>query len=266
MAYRSDAVRRFDANLGFLFLELPLLERFAAARRAGFTGVELMSPESASAQQIATAARDAGVEIVLCNSPVGDLVSGGLGLSGVPERQQQFRDAMQWVADFAAIIGCRRVNVGPSRVAHEGERAVCFGVLAENLRFAGELFGQQRITALIEPLNTRDFDRVLLSSVDSAMNVIRASDHPNVALQFDIYHMHQMHSDALAELEANLASIGHVQFADVPGRGAPGTGSIDFGLFFSTLDRLGYAGWLGAEYRPAERTEESLAWLEVYRG
>lgn len=259
-------VRRFDANLGFLFLELPLLERFDAARQAGFMGVELMSPESASPKQIANAARDAGVEIVLCNSPVGDLVSGGLGLSGVPGRQQEFQEVMQWVADFAETIGCQRVNVGPSRVAAEGERNACLGVLAENLRFAGELLGERRITALIEPLNTRDFDRVLLSSVDSAMNVIRASDHPNVALQFDIYHMHQMHDDAIAALEENIASVGHVQFADMPGRGAPGTGSIDFGMLFSTLDRLDYAGWLGAEYRASERTEQSLAWLERYRG
>jgi hydroxypyruvate isomerase len=257
-------MRRFAANLGHLFRELPLLERFAAARRTGFTAVELLSPEGIAAESIAAAARDAGVQVVLCNSPVGDLMSEGLGLSGVPGRQAQFREAMHGIANFAHSVGCPTVNIGPSRVANVAERAACLGVLTDNLGVAGSVLGEHGIRALIEPLNSRAFEAVLLTTVDDAMAAIKGCGHPNVGLQFDIYHMHQMHSDALAELETHGASVRHIQFADVPGRGAPGTGSIDFERFFSTVDRIGYAGWLGAEYVPAGRTEETLGWLERY--
>ena len=256
---------QFDASLAFLFLERPLLERFAAARSAGFAAVEIHGPESASAAEIAAAADAAGVDIVLCNAPVGDLLSGGPGLSGVPGRQSQFREAVQRVASFARTIGCRAVNVGPSRTTSETEREASMATLAENLRYAGACLGEHGIRVLVEPVNVHDFPGVLLQTADQAMAVIQASGGANVSLQFDLYHMQRMQADVLAVLEKNIASIAHVQIADVPGRSQPGTGQIDFAAFFATLDRLGYAGWVGAEYRPAERTERTLEWLDHYR-
>ena len=134
-------------------------------------------------------------------------------------------------------------------------------MLVENLKVAGSLLGEHGIRALVEPVSSRDFENALLHDADEAAAVIRDCGHPNVFLQFDIYHMHQMHADALVALRAHIASVAHIQFADVPGRGAPGTGQIDFADFFATVDSLGYAGWTGAEYRPAGRTENTLAWL-----
>ncbi len=256
---------RFAANLGFLFPELPLLERFAAAREAGFAAVEIQGPGTATNAQIAAAAREAGVEIVLCNIPVGDLLSGGCGLSGVAGRQGEFQDAVRWGSAFAQAIGCSAVNIGPSRVVDGSQREANLAVLIENLQFAGELLGAHGIRVLVEPVSYNDFAHTLLHDADDAMAVIRDCAHPNVFLQFDVYHMHQMHADALATLRTHIASVAHIQFADVPGRGAPGTGLIDFTNFFATVDRLGYAGWTGAEYRPAGRTIDTLAWLPKQR-
>lgn len=256
---------RFAANLGFLFPELRLLDRFAAARRCGFTAVEIHGPENATAGQIAAAAAAANVQIVLCNAPVADFVSGGAGLSGVAHRREEFRQAVRDVRDFARAVGCTSVNVGPSRVLDPAERSTSFATLTENLRFAGEHLAEAGIRALVEPLNPRDFADVLLCDIGSALQVIQASRQPNVFLQFDLYHVQQMIPDPLAVLEANLSRVGHMQFADVPGRGPPGTGYVDFAAFFAALDVLGYTGWVGAEYRPGGSTESSLGWFERYR-
>jgi hydroxypyruvate isomerase len=228
--------------------------------------VEIAGPETASAHEIAAAAATAGVEVVLCNAPVADLLSGGPGLSGVPGRQGQFHEAIRSVGRFARAIGCSSVNVGPSRVEEGMERQACLGVLADNLRFAGDVLGDLGVRALVEPLNWYDVDRVLLRNVDETMSVFEMCAHPNVFLQFDAYHMYQMHADPLHVLESAGSVVGHVQFADVPGRGAPGTGQIDFEAFFTTLDRLDYRGWAGAEYRTPYGTAGTLAWLARYRG
>jgi len=148
----------------------------------------------------------------------------------------------------------------------EAGRDACLATLAENLAFAGELLNDHGIRALIEPLNSNDFATILLSTADDAMQVIRASNSPNVFLQFDAYHMYQMHTEPLAVLAAHIKRVGHIQFADVPGRGAPGTGAIDFDAFFSTVTSLGYPGWMAAEYRPSGQTESTLGWLRRYAG
>jgi hydroxypyruvate isomerase len=169
------------------------------------------------------------------------------------------------VARFAKAIGCGAVNVGPSRVEEGWERQACLNVLADNLRIAGDILGDLDARALVEPLNWYDFDRVLLRNVHETMSVLEMCAHPNVFLQFDAYHMYQMHADPLDVLESAGPTMGHVQFADVPGRGAPGTGQIDFDALFATLDRLDYPGWAGAEYRTPHGTAGTLEWLKRYR-
>jgi hydroxypyruvate isomerase len=263
-SFRSATVLRFDASLACLFLERPLLERFAAARAAGFTAVEIQGPEANRPADIAAAAGAAGVEIVLCNAPVDDLLSGGRGLSGVPGRQPQFREAIQRAAEFATIIGCPAVNVGPSRIGSVAEREAGMATLAENLCYAGELLAAHKIRALVEPVNVHDFPGVLLRDATDALATIRDSEAANVFLQLDLYHMVRMNADVTAVLETSITRLAHVQFADVPGRGPPGSGRIDFETFFMTLDKLGYAGWVGAEYRPDMVTEQTLSWLERY--
>jgi len=250
------------ANLAFFFRDRPILERFQMARDAGFTGVELWSCETATPDQVAAAANAAGTAIVCCNASSGDLQSGGIGLSGTPGREREFEEAIRGVTTTARAIGCRQVNVGPCRLANEGERASAMATLTRNLAFAGDELGRWGIRALVEPLNPIDVPHVLLAKVADAVDVIARAANPNVYLLFDIYHVTQIEQNPLQRLEEHFGKIGHIQFADVPGRGAPGTGAIRFHDFFHALKRLNYSGWVSAEYRPTAPLHSSHAWLQ----
>lgn len=253
---------RVAANLAFLFRDRPILERFQMARDAGFAGVELWSCEDASPDQVAAAARAAGTEIVCCNASSGDLQSGGLGLSGVPGREREFEAALRAAAASARAIGCRQVNVGPCRLAGEGQRAPAMATLARNLALAGDELGRSGIRALVEPVNPMDVPRALLAKVSDAMEAISRAANPNVYLLFDIYHVAQIEPNPLLCLEQHFGRIAHIQFADAPGRGAPGTGAIPFHEFFGTLKRLNYRDWISAEYRPTAPAHSSHGWLQ----
>jgi hydroxypyruvate isomerase len=252
---------RFDANLAFLFKDRPILERFQAAREAGFSGVELWSCENATPEEVAAAATSAGIEIVCVNASVGDLRAGGAGLSGVPGREREFEDAIHAAVAVARTLRCKQVNVGPCRLVSDGQRSAALATLARNLAFAAEELGHLGIRALVEPVNAIDVPGVLLQRVGDAVDVIARAEHPNVGLLFDIYHITQIDPSPLRCLEQHFASIGHIQIADVPGRGAPGTGRIDFLEFFEKLEQLEYSGWIGAEYQPGEPQHSTHAWL-----
>jgi len=219
---------RFDANITFMFRELPILERFAAAKKAGFTAVEILSPEDASPLDIATSIEQADLEVVLCNAPMGDFIDGGLGISAVPGKEVDFQRAIEQVRDMANFLNCPRIHIGPSRVAKDGNRNDYIETLIQNLKIASEVLGQSDIEVLVEPLNTFDMPDILLSSVDETLAVIDATGCKNIKLQFDIYHMSQMEKEPLVQLEKNISRIGHIQFADCPGRGEPGTGHYVF--------------------------------------
>jgi hydroxypyruvate isomerase len=253
---------RIAANLAFFFRDRPILERFQMASDAGFAGVELWSCENAPPDEVAAAATAAGTEIVCCNAASGDLQSGGVGLSGVPGREREFEAAVRSAAATARAIGCRQVNVGPCRLASEEQRASAMATLARNLAFAGNELGRWGIRALVEPLNPVDMPGVLLAKVADAMDAISRAANPNVCLLFDIYHVTQIEPSPLRCLEQHFGSIAHIQFADVPGRGAPGTGTIPFREFFDTLKRLAYRRWISAEYRPTDLTHSSHRWLQ----
>lgn len=256
---------RFDVNISFLFRELPLLERFDAASKAGFKAVEILSPEDAKIDDINIAAKQAGVKIVLCNAPAGDFVSGGPGLSGVPGRETAFREAVAQVVEMAHAFSCPSVHISPSRVPKGEDRDACLSVLTENLHYAADSLQQVGTRVLLEPLNTNDVPDVLIRHVEEAKEVIAAADHPNLGLQFDIYHMAQMEADFIEVLKDNIEHIKHIQFADTPGRGEPGSGELDFSEIFSVLDSCNYEGWLGAEYIPTCSTPDSLDWFTTFR-
>jgi len=253
---------KFDANITFMFRELPILERFVAAKKAGFSGVEILSPEDASPQSIAEAVRQAEIEVVLCNAHMGDFIQGGLGLSAVPGREKEFSNAIELARKMAKQFDCPRIHVGPSRVAEGDDRSRYIDTLVKNLKLASEVLGKAGIEVLVEPLNTVDMPDILLSSVDETLDVIDATGCNNIKLQFDIYHLSQMEADPLAQLEKHIHRIGHIQFADCPGRAEPGTGKIKFNDYFEKLNDLGYQGWVGAEYMPTKQTEETLHWLQ----
>jgi len=255
---------KFDANLTFLFRELPLPERFAAARAAGFSGVELLITEGASADALRRAAREAGIEVVLCNAPMGDFLAGGLGLSGAPGRENEFAGAIKEAAALAVSLSCSRIHVGPSRLEDGASRATALAVLRKNLLMAAEVLGEAGVEALVEPLNTNDFPDALLYDPDECAAIIEDIDVENLKLQYDVYHMSQMQPSIVSAFCRHIERIGHVQFADAPGRGAPGSGQIDFLAFFEAVEKSGYQGWLGAEFNPGENPAP-FAWLERYQ-
>lgn len=256
---------QFDANITFLYRELPLVERFAAARADGFGAVEILSPEGVAIDQLASAAAAAGIAVALCNAPMGDFLEGGPGLSAVPGREAEFRRALEQARQMAVALGCTTVHLGPSRVPAGADRAHCVDVLANNLAFAAGALAGDGITATLEPMNTTDYPDVCLRTVADAHAVLASVDEPNTALQFDVYHMAQMEEDLHASIAANIGSIGHFQFADVPGRHEPGSGTLDFAVLFRLIEDLGYKGHVGAEYLPSAATSASLAWLTRYR-
>jgi hydroxypyruvate isomerase len=252
---------RLDANLALLFRDRPLLERFAAAKRAGFDAVEFWDCEGATARDVAAAVAAAGVSVISCNAPAGDLVTGGLGLSGVPGRERDFEAAIAIVAEVAQAAGCPNVHISPCRLAPGASRAAALATLERNLAFAADTLGRIGIRTLIEPISPADIPGVLLGSLAAVLEVIERVAHPNAYVLFDFYHVSQTDAAPLALLRSCYARIGHVQIADFPGRGAPGTGRLDFGGFLGALASLGYAGWIGAEYRPALPEHSQHAWL-----
>lgn len=250
---------RFAANLTMLFTERPLEERFRAAAGAGFDGVEVLFPYELPAERLAALVSEAGLPLALINAPPGDWAAGERGLAAVPGREAEFRASVETALDYAKAAGVPRVHV-MSGIAPPGDAAAeaawrgAMGRAADTLGAAG-------IELLVEPLNGRDMPGYFLDDFDRAAELIAALGRPNVRLQFDIYHRQILHGDVIAGLRRYRDLIGHVQIASVPGRAEPGTGELDDFRVLGELGALGYAGWVGCEYRPARRTEEGLGWL-----
>ncbi len=254
------------ANISWLFREHEFVDRFAAAREAGFTGVEFHDPEGVDPATVARAARNAGVTIALFNASLGDFVEGGPGLSGVPGREEEFRTVVGEACEFGEGIGGGAVvQIGPSRVPEGTSRSQCFDVYVENLRYAAACLEQVNCLAMVEPMNTVDLPGVLIPDAVAGLDAIQAAATKNLGLQFDTYHDRMAGRDVYASMRELAGKMRHVQFSDVPGRHEPGTGSLDVQEVFRILDQQGYEHWVGGEYRPTGSTEASLAWLNKYR-
>jgi len=252
-------VPRFAANLSLLFTERPMLERFAAARTAGFGAVEIQFPYEHDPRQLAAAAFDANVEVVLINAPV--IESHRFGLACVPELRDAFRSGLDRLAEYAQALGVCRVNLLAGQAGVDDSTARV--TLVDHLLLAAErLDGIARV--LLEPINALDVPNYLVDGFELAREVI-ADCEDRVGLQFDVYHAARMGLDPLSELATNLALVGHVQFADAPGRHEPGTGRIEFEPLWTLLDDAGYSGFVSAEYHPSGDTRSSLGWLERWR-
>jgi hydroxypyruvate isomerase len=214
---------------------------------------------------LAAARQAAGVAFVLINLPAGRLDQGELGLACLPDRRDAFARAVTLAADTATAIGCPRVNCLSGKLPPGESRARCWEVLVENVRWAAERLAERGIQLLVEPLNRVDNPGVMLGTTVEGDALLDAVRHANLALQYDVYHARAAGEDWLAGLTQRIGRIGHVQFSDYPGRGAPGTGDMDLPLFFETIDRLPYPGWTGAEYRPGGVTLDSLGWRAAIR-
>ncbi|WP_322980832.1 hydroxypyruvate isomerase family protein [Pseudomonas sp. C11] len=256
---------KIAANLSMLFTELPLRERVLAAMRAGFEGVEIQFPYELPAIALKETLELSGLPLVLINVPTGDLMTGGPGLAGVPARQAEFDAALQEALSYAAMVRPACVNVLPGRLAEGLSREQALDCLVANLRKSAEAFAVLGIRVLVEAINPIDMPGFLINTPEHLDELLRAVNHPNLAAQYDLYHMARQDLDA-AGVRLLAGRIGHVQFADVPGRGAPGSGELAFAPLLGALRDSGYDGWLGAEYKPGEQgTRASLGWLQVFR-
>jgi hydroxypyruvate isomerase len=256
---------RFAANLTMLFTEVPFLERFGAAARAGFRAVEFVSPYEHPAEEVARAARAASVEVVLFNLPPGDWARGDRGMACDPARAAELRESVERGLAYASALGCPRLHcMAGIRPAGVPEAALREAYLA-SLRHAARALAARGLTLLVEGINTRDMPGYYLSTSRQAFELMDAVAAPNLHYQYDVYHMQIMEGDLAPTLERRLDRIGHVQIADTPGRNEPGTGEVNFRFLLRHLDRLGYRGWVGCEYRPRAGTEAGLSWMEEWR-
>ena len=255
---------RFSANVSMLFTEHALTDRVVAARDAGFAAVEVQFPYDTAVEDWVAAQARAGIGFAVFNLPVGDLRTGGPGLAAMPGREAAFRAAVAEGKRYAAALRPRNVNVLCGWPPAALDRAACRATLVANLRHAAEELSGLGVRVVVEAVNTRDRPGYFLSRTADALAVLDAAGHGNLALEHDLYHMQIMEGDLVATLERALPRIGHIQFADTPGRHEPGTGEINFPFVFAAIDRLGYDGFVGAEYVPTGRTEDSLGWLRPY--
>jgi hydroxypyruvate isomerase len=255
---------RFAANLTMLFTEVPFLDRFSAAARAGFRAVEFVSPYEHPAEEVARAAADAGVEVVLFNLPPGDWGRGDRGMACDPARGAEVREGVLRGLAYARALRCPRLHcMAGIRPAGATEAALREAYLA-SLRHAGRALAAEGLTLVVEGINTRDMPGYYLSTSRQAFELMDEAALPNLYYQYDVYHMQIMEGDLAPTLERRIARIGHVQIADPPARNEPGTGEVNFRFLLRHLDRIGYRGWIGCEYRPRAGTEAGLSWMEEW--
>lgn len=255
---------RFSANLSILFTEVDFMARFERAARAGFEAVECQFPYQWPKEQLSEQLETYHLEQVLHNLPAGDWSAGERGIACLPGREQEFQDSVGLGIDYAKGLSCPQVNClgarNPEDVPSQGVRET----LIRNLRFAATALQKEGIRLLVEALNERDVPGFYLVHTRDALELLREVGHPNLWLQYDIYHMQVMEGDLTRTILDSLDCIGHMQLADNPGRHEPGTGEINYANLFRSIDEAAYDGWIGCEYNPAGTTEDGLGWLQPY--
>ncbi|HDZ55794.1 MAG TPA: hydroxypyruvate isomerase [Pseudomonas xinjiangensis] len=252
------------ANLSLLFAELPLIDRINCAAHAGFDGVEIQFPYDVSAQSLAVALANAQMPLVLINVPAGDLLAGGAGLAGVPGREGDFADALQQALEYAQKVRPLKINVLPGKLVQGVEPQAALDVLAANLFKAASAFAELGVQVTCEAINRRDMPGFLIASSRELKDLLARVDHPNLSAQLDFYHMAQAGETLEGSVNELAGRIGHVQFADWPGRREPGSGGLNFSEGLEALRAQGYGGWLSAEYRPSGETSQGLQWLDAW--
>lgn len=253
---------KFAANLTMLFTEVPFLDRFEHAAQAGFTAVEFLFPYAYPAQEIRQRLDAHGLTMVLHNLPAGDWDAGERGIACHPDRVAEFREGVAQAIGYAQALGVKQLNClagkAPAGVAEELLRATLVG----NLRFAAAALKKAGLRLLIEPINTFDIPGFYLNRTAQAVSILDEVGADNAFVQYDIYHAQRMEGELAATMQKYLPRIGHIQLADNPGRNEPGTGEINYPFLFAHLDRIGYGGWIGCEYKPATTTEAGLDWRQ----
>mgnify|MGYP001111260801 CR=1 FL=1 len=252
---------RFAANLTMLFTEYPVLERYDRAAAAGFQAVEFFFPYDEDVQGIKSALERNGLTQILFNLPAGDWAKGERGIANDPRRVNEFRDGVRRALDIAALLGVTRINCLAGITLPDVPVEDQWATLRDNLAFAAEAAQEAGVRQLVEPINPYDIPGFFLNKPSRGFELLDEVGHPNLWLEYDIYHAQRTEGNLTATLREKIGRIAHIQIADSPGRNEPGTGEINYQYVFSELDKLGYDGWIGLEYRPSGSTEASLSWL-----
>lgn len=256
---------RFSANLSMLFLEYSFLERFDKAAQSGFRGVEFMFPYDYDIDVLKEKLQTNQLEHTLHNLPAGDWAAGERGIACIPGREEEFRDGVAAAVRYAKGLGNKKINCleGKTPAGFSAEQIQL--TLVENLRYAANMLAKEDILLLIEPINHFDIPGFHLTGTQQALALIDCVGSNNIKIQYDIYHMQRMEGELTQTMTTWANKIGHFQIADNPRRGEPGTGEINYDFIFKFIDKSGYDGWVGCEYKPLTTTEAGLSWINQYR-
>ncbi len=256
---------RFAANLTMLFTEHAFLDRFEAAAKAGFKAVEFLFPYAFNPGEIKRRLDANGLQLVLHNLPAGNWDAGERGIACHPDRVEEFREGVEKAIGYAQVLGVRQLNCLAGKAPAGVGDDVLRQTVVENLRYAAEGLEKAGLRLLIEPINTFDIPGFYLNRTVQAAGLLVEVGADNAFIQYDIYHAQRMEGELAATVQKYLPRIGHIQLADNPGRNEPGTGEINYPFLLAHLDRIGYDGWIGCEYKPATTTEAGLHWLDAAR-
>lgn len=254
---------KFAANLTMLFNEVPFMERFAAAKAAGFEAVEYLFPYAFDKNELAQALKTHGLKQVLHNLPAGDWDAGERGIACHPDRVDEFRAGVDRAIDYAKALGCPQVNCLAGKLPAGVSREQAQATFVANLKFAADKLKAAGIKLLIEPINSYDIPGFFLNTTAQAAAILDAVGSDNLYIQYDLYHAQRMEGELAATVQKYLSRIAHIQLADNPGRNEPGTGEINYAFLFRHLDTIGYTGWIGCEYKPKTSTVEGLGWIKT---
>jgi hydroxypyruvate isomerase len=253
---------KFAANLTMLFTEVPFLDRFERAANAGFTAVEFLFPYAFATSDIQARLTRYGLKLVLHNLPAGDWDAGERGIACLPERVSEFREGVARAIEVGTTLGVPQLNCLAGKAPAGVPERTLRETFVDNLRYAAAELKKANLKLLIEPINTFDIPGFYLNRTAQSLSILDEVGADNAFVQYDVYHAQRMEGEIAATLQKHLARIGHVQIADNPGRNEPGTGEINYTFLFAHLDRIGYSGHVGCEYKPATTTEAGLGWQQ----
>lgn len=255
---------KLAANLSMLFTEVPFMDRFDAAAKAGFKGVEFLFPYAFDLDQIADKLKANNLQLVLHNLPAGNWEGGERGIACHPDRVGEFQDGVGTAINAAKKLGVKQLNCLAGKTPEGVSADKLRQTFVSNLKFAADKLKAEGIRLITEPINTFDIPGFYLKGTQQAVNIIKETGSDNLFIQHDIYHMQRMEGELANTIKANLSMIKHMQLADNPGRFEPGTGEINYHFLFKFIDELGYDGWIGCEYKPKTTTIEGLGWIAAH--
>lgn len=255
---------KFAANLTMLFTEVPFLERFAAARDAGFEAVEFLFPYEWPAAELGRRLREQGLSQALFNMPPGNWAMGERGMASIPGREDEFMAGVDRALEYARALGTPTIHAMAGMLPAGADREAYRATYVDNLGLAAKKLAQEGLTLVIEPINTRDMPGYFLNYQAEAHAIREEVGEPNLKVQMDFYHAQIMEGDLSMTFKKYFEHIGHIQIASVPERHEPDEGEVNFPHLFRLLDDMGYRGYVGCEYRPRANTLDGLAWVKPF--